>query len=143
LSRLSEMLILAFDTATEVATSALVSNGEVLGERTSRAVTLLEDVDALLRQSGSHTRDVEALAVGTPVLAMEAGGVGEVVRDGENGLLVPAGDASALAEAVRRYFADDALCERLRAAAASSVAAYAPERVFGELEATLRRVARA
>jgi hypothetical protein len=44
---------------------------------------------------------------------------------------------------VRRYFADDALRERLRAAAASSVAAYAPERVFGELESTLRRVARA
>jgi tRNA threonylcarbamoyladenosine biosynthesis protein TsaB len=58
------MLILAFDTATEVATSALVDDGELLGERTSRAVTLLEDVDALLRQSGTHTRDVEALAVG-------------------------------------------------------------------------------
>jgi tRNA threonylcarbamoyladenosine biosynthesis protein TsaB len=58
------MLILAFDTATDVATSALVSDGEVLGERTSRAVTLLEDVDALLRQSGTHTGDVEALAVG-------------------------------------------------------------------------------
>jgi tRNA threonylcarbamoyl adenosine modification protein YeaZ len=58
------MLILAFDTATDVATSALVDDGEVLGERTSRAVTLLEDVDALLRQSGAQTRDVEALAVG-------------------------------------------------------------------------------
>jgi tRNA threonylcarbamoyladenosine biosynthesis protein TsaB len=58
------MLILAFDTATDVATSALVSNGEVLGERTSRAVTLLEDVDALLRQSGARTRDVDAIAVG-------------------------------------------------------------------------------
>jgi len=58
------MLILAFDTATEVATSALVADGEVLGERTSRAVTLLEDVDALLRQAGTHTRDIEALAVG-------------------------------------------------------------------------------
>ena len=58
------MLILAFDTATDVATSALVSNGEVLGERSSRAVTLLEDVDALLRQAGAHTRDLEALAVG-------------------------------------------------------------------------------
>src|SRR3954465_14345871 len=64
LSRLSAMLILAFDTATDVATSALVSDGEVLGERTSRAVTLLEDVDALLRQSGTQTRDIEALAVG-------------------------------------------------------------------------------
>jgi len=58
------MLILAFDTATDVATSALVADGEVLGERTSRAVTLLEDVDALLRQAGTHTRDIEALAVG-------------------------------------------------------------------------------
>ena len=58
------MLILAFDTATDVATSALVSSGEVLGERLSRAVTLLEDVDALLRQAGAHTADVEALAVG-------------------------------------------------------------------------------
>ena len=57
------MLILAFDTATDVATSALVADGEVLGERVSRAVTLLEDVDALLRQAGMHTRDVEALAV--------------------------------------------------------------------------------
>ncbi|TML03237.1 MAG: tRNA (adenosine(37)-N6)-threonylcarbamoyltransferase complex dimerization subunit type 1 TsaB, partial [Actinobacteria bacterium] len=58
------MVILAFDTATNVATSALVDDGEVLGERTSRAVTLLEDIDALLRQAGMHTRDVEALAVG-------------------------------------------------------------------------------
>jgi tRNA threonylcarbamoyl adenosine modification protein YeaZ len=58
------MLILAFDTATDVATSALVADGELLGERASRAVTLLEDIDALLRQSGTHTRDVDALAVG-------------------------------------------------------------------------------
>lgn len=58
------MLILAFDTATDVATSALVSDGEVLGERCSRAVTLLEDVDALVRQAGAHTRELDALAVG-------------------------------------------------------------------------------
>jgi len=59
------VLILAFDTATDIATSALVDDGEVLGERTSRAVTLLEDVDALLRQAGAQTRDLDALAVGT------------------------------------------------------------------------------
>jgi glycosyltransferase involved in cell wall biosynthesis len=86
---------------------------------------------------------VEALAVGTPVIAMEAGGIGEVVRDGVNGLLVPAGDTAALAEALRRYFADAGLRERLGGAAAASVAEYAPDRVFGELEATLQRVAAA
>jgi tRNA threonylcarbamoyladenosine biosynthesis protein TsaB len=58
------MLTLAFDTATDTATSALVDDGEVLGERTSRAVTLLEDVDALLRQGGAHPRDLGALVVG-------------------------------------------------------------------------------
>ena len=58
------MLTLAFDTATEVATSALVDDGEVLAERTSIARTLLEDVDALLRQAGAHPRDLDAFAVG-------------------------------------------------------------------------------
>ncbi|HYY04207.1 MAG TPA: tRNA (adenosine(37)-N6)-threonylcarbamoyltransferase complex dimerization subunit type 1 TsaB [Gaiellaceae bacterium] len=58
------MVILAFDTATEVATSALVADTEVLGERVSRAVTLLEDVDALLRQGGVRPDTVDALAVG-------------------------------------------------------------------------------
>jgi tRNA threonylcarbamoyladenosine biosynthesis protein TsaB len=59
------VLILAFDTATDAATSALVDDREVLGERTSRPATLLEDVDALLRQAGARARDVEAIAVGT------------------------------------------------------------------------------
>jgi tRNA threonylcarbamoyladenosine biosynthesis protein TsaB len=59
------VLTLAFDTATEVATSALVDDDEVLGERSSRAVTLLEDVDALLRQGGASASDVDLLAVGT------------------------------------------------------------------------------
>jgi tRNA threonylcarbamoyladenosine biosynthesis protein TsaB len=59
------VLTLAFDTATEVATSALVDGDEVLGERASRAQTLLEDVDALLRQAGAHPGDIGVLAVGT------------------------------------------------------------------------------
>jgi tRNA threonylcarbamoyl adenosine modification protein YeaZ len=58
------VLILAFDTATERATSALVDDGEVLGERVSRAATVLEDVDALLRQGGARPGDLEGVAVG-------------------------------------------------------------------------------
>jgi tRNA threonylcarbamoyladenosine biosynthesis protein TsaB len=58
------MLTLAFDTATAVATSALVDGEEVLGERVSRAQTLLEDVDALLRQAGAHPSELDRLAVG-------------------------------------------------------------------------------
>jgi tRNA threonylcarbamoyladenosine biosynthesis protein TsaB len=58
------VLTLAFDTATAAATSALVDDGELLGERVSRAQTLLEDVDALLRQAGAHPSDLGRLAVG-------------------------------------------------------------------------------
>jgi glycosyltransferase involved in cell wall biosynthesis len=110
-----------------------------------RVVELFHAADATILSSSwenfPHTV-VEALAVGTPVLAMQAGGVAEVVRDGVNGLLVPAGDTAALAAAVERFFADADLRARLRAVAAASVAAYAPENVFSSLEATLREVAR-
>jgi tRNA threonylcarbamoyladenosine biosynthesis protein TsaB len=59
------VLILAFDTATRVATSALVRDGEVLGERVSTAVKVLEDVDELLRLAGAAPGDLERVAVGT------------------------------------------------------------------------------
>jgi tRNA threonylcarbamoyladenosine biosynthesis protein TsaB len=59
------VLILAFDTATDVATSALVDDAEVLGERVSVAKTLLEDVDALLRQASARPADIDAIVVGT------------------------------------------------------------------------------
>ncbi len=58
-------LVLAFDTATPVATSALVRDGEVLGERTSRAATVLADADALIREAGVTPADLDALVVGT------------------------------------------------------------------------------
>ena len=59
------MLTLAFDTATAVATSALVDDGEVLGERVSRAQTLLEDVDALLRQAAAPLASALAASPGS------------------------------------------------------------------------------
>jgi glycosyltransferase involved in cell wall biosynthesis len=110
-----------------------------------RVVELFHAADAGILSSSwenfPHTV-VEALAVGTPVLATAAGGVAEVVSDGENGLLVPVGDVNGLTAAVARYFSDDTLRERLRANAAASVERYAPGRIFGELEGVLERVAR-
>jgi glycosyltransferase involved in cell wall biosynthesis len=103
---------------------------------------LLRAADALLLSSTwenfPHTV-VESLAVGTPVLATAAGGVVEVVDDGRNGLLVPPGDADALAQAIRRFFGDPALRESLREAAAPSVAGYAPDRIYARLEQVLAR----
>ncbi len=85
---------------------------------------------------------VEALAVGTPVIATRTGGVAEVVEDGVNGLLVEPGDVDALTAAIERFFAEDGLADRLRARAAPSVADYAPGRVYGRLEQILGDAAR-
>jgi glycosyltransferase involved in cell wall biosynthesis len=82
---------------------------------------------------------VEALAVGTPVIATSVGGVPEVVRDGENGLLVAPDDADALAAAIRRLFGEPGLRDRLAAAAAASVAELAPEVLLGRIEDELRK----
>jgi tRNA threonylcarbamoyl adenosine modification protein YeaZ len=91
------MLILAFDTATEVATSALVDDGEVLGERASRASTLLEDVDALLRQAGARPADLDALAVGTGPGSFTATRIGLALARGLGlALEVPAAGISTL-----------------------------------------------
>ena len=59
------MLTLAFDTATDVATCALVRGEEVLGERATRASAVLADADELLAAAGARASDLDALAVGT------------------------------------------------------------------------------
>ena len=59
------MLTLAFDTATSAATTALVRDEIVLGERVSRAVSVLEDADELLGKAGAEQGDLTALVVGT------------------------------------------------------------------------------
>jgi glycosyltransferase involved in cell wall biosynthesis len=115
--------------------------GRFLGPLTRREVLeLFRAGDASLLSSAwenfPHTV-VEALAVGTPVLATRTGGVAEVLRDGENGLVVEPGDLDALAATIERFFGDAGLAARLRAAAAPSVAGYAPERVYGRLEGIL------
>jgi tRNA threonylcarbamoyladenosine biosynthesis protein TsaB len=59
------MLTLAFDTATSVATSALVRDGQVLGERASRAVRVLADAEELLEEAGAEPGELSRLVVGT------------------------------------------------------------------------------
>jgi glycosyltransferase involved in cell wall biosynthesis len=86
-----------------------------------------DDVPALLANSDvfvlSSTREglplsvLEAMAAGRPVVASAIGGTDEVVTAGETGLLFPPGDAPALAQALRRLFADPDLANRLSGAA--------------------------
>lgn len=56
---------------------------------------------------------IEAQAAGVPVVATEVGGVVDIIENNVNGLLVPAQDSSAMAEAVLRIFKDKALARTL------------------------------
>jgi glycosyltransferase involved in cell wall biosynthesis len=61
-----------------------------------------------------------AFAAGVPVIASRVGGLADVVADGGNGLLVPAGNAQDLASAMARLAADDNLATSLAQGAADT-----------------------
>jgi glycosyltransferase involved in cell wall biosynthesis len=119
---------------------------DLLGARPrEQALELLAAADAAVLASGWENLPhavVEALAVGTPVIATRVGGVPEVVVEGENGLLVPPGDPDALAAAIRRFRDDRLLRDALTARAAPSVERYSAEAVLGQLERVLEDAAR-
>jgi glycosyltransferase involved in cell wall biosynthesis len=64
---------------------------------------------------------LEAMAAGTPVIGTAVGGIPDAVDDGRTGLLVPSGDARALADALRRLLDDRELARRLAAAGREEV----------------------
>jgi glycosyltransferase involved in cell wall biosynthesis len=83
-------------------------------------VSELEAADVFVYPShidNSPNAVVEAMLAGAPVAASYTGGIPSLLRDGEEGLLVPRGDAAALAGAVRRLLDDPDLAARLGAAA--------------------------
>jgi glycosyltransferase involved in cell wall biosynthesis len=70
---------------------------------------------------GTPNAILEGMAAGLPVIATPVGGIGEIVRHGETGWLVPPNDASALAEALRHLRADPSLRRQLGEAAQTFV----------------------
>jgi glycosyltransferase involved in cell wall biosynthesis len=106
---------------------------------------LLHAADAALLSSSWENFPhmvVEALSVGTPVLATDVGGVTEIIRDGWNGLLVPPNEPAELAAAIRRFLDDPMLQQRLRAETRGSVTRFAPDEAYGQLEELLAHAAR-
>ena len=65
------------------------------------------------RREGLGVALLQAASAGLPIVASDAGGMGEIVIDGETGRLVPPGDAAALAEAMVALLGDRALAGRL------------------------------
>ena len=84
---------------------------------------------------------LEAMAAERPVVASAVGGLQEAVADDETGILVPAGDATALRTALSCLVADAALRERLGRAGAERIRAlYLPDRMAMAYDALYREV---
>lgn len=84
----------------------------------------------------------QAIACGAPLITADTAAARELLTDGHDALLVPAGDPVALATAVRRLAADHELAGRLAAAGRATYVARASEEVLGRVwRAHLERAA--
>lgn len=114
-----------------------------LGRR-SDVPDLLEACDVFAlpsRLEGLGVAALEAMARGRPVVASAVGGLAQIVVPEETGLLVPPGDAEALAAALERLLANPALARRLGAAGAKRVAEhFLAEQMVAAYEALYREI---
>lgn len=74
------------------------------------------------RSEGLGRVIIESFTRGRPVVATRVGGIPDLVEDGVNGLLVPAGDAIRLADAMERVLSNRELAQRLAAGATAAAA---------------------
>ena len=84
---------------------------------------------------------IEALCLGIPSVTTDCipGGIGQIVSDGENALVIPTGDEEALAAAIRRIMTDPVLAAHLSEQARGLRERYDPERVTEEWERLLKQ----
>jgi len=81
---------------------------------------------------------VEALLARTPLVATDAGGLADLIRDGETGLQVPVGDPDALVAALLRVLTDASLAARLRTAGHQRGLDFTAARVVPQIEEVYR-----
>ncbi len=99
-----------------------VDSGEIIRYLHAADVFVLPSVDLPGMREGTPTALLEAMACGLPVVCADAGGIRHVVRDAENGLLVPQRDAASLSSAFLKLLDQPQL-----------------RRLFGERNAALAR----
>lgn len=85
---------------------------------------------------------MEAMALGIPCISTDCpcGGPRFLIRNGENGVLVPVGDEEKMAESMRRILEDSKLRESIAAKAIEIQEQLAPEKIYGKWEEFLERV---
>ena len=115
----------------EISRLGLTDLVKLAGYRTDAdAILAAADVACLAsKEEGMGSVLLDALAFGVPVAATTAGGIPEVIVDGESGLLVPPRNPDALGDAIARLLTDPALSARLRGNARLRAAEFSVERM--------------
>jgi glycosyltransferase involved in cell wall biosynthesis len=86
------------------------------------------------RNEGMGKVLVEAMAMGKPIIASSIGGIPDIVRSGENGILVPAGDAAAWAEAIAHLCRDPEERRRMGDAGMQMAPCYSSEEMIKRID---------
>ena len=105
-------------------------------------LALIRDADVFVLNStyeGLSHLLIEALALGKPIIATNVGGNPELIEDGKNGLLIPAGDRTALAEAIVHLLKNPSHQDRLANAAKESSKRFSTVAMTEATAATLTR----
>ena len=127
---------------TEAARLGLASSLRLTGYRDDAdALIAAADVVALSSvEEGLGSVLIDAMVFGKPVVATAAGGITELVVDGETGLLVAPGDAEALGAALARVIAEPGMAARLGAAALARAPRFSIENTVARTLAVYERV---
>ena len=86
------------------------------------------------RNEGMGKVLVEAMALGKPIVASDVGGIPDLVRSGENGLLVPVGDVTAWAQAIRELVRNPDLRRRMGETGRRIAPAYSVEAMIKQID---------
>lgn len=109
------------------------------------AVEYLSAIDVLVNASEPEPFGLsilEAMAAGVPVVAVDSGGPQEIIRDGQDGLLVPSADPGQIAGAVESLLTSPELRERIRESAARRVReSFSADRMAAEFSTRLEELA--
>jgi glycosyltransferase involved in cell wall biosynthesis len=84
---------------------------------------------------------LEALAAGVPVIATSVGALPEIIREGENGFLIPPKDSNLIAERLKCLLTDSSLREKMSCAAYKSVKPFTAGIIVPRLEQVLKEIA--
>lgn len=118
----------------------VVYEGWVSGEKKASLFNLSDAYILPSYTEGVPISILESMSYGVPVLSTPVGGIPEVIRSGENGILFQPGDKSAIASAINNLLNDKKLCRQMSERELGEAKDYFPESIAEKLVAVYNSI---